>query len=65
LLALDEALDRLAAIEPEAVQLVQLRFFAGYTMAEAAECLGVSLRSAERLWAYAKAWLLSEVRTGD
>jgi RNA polymerase sigma factor (TIGR02999 family) len=62
LLALDMALDRLAAVEPQAAQLVQLRYFAGCTMTEAANLLGMSLRSANRLWAYAKAWLLRELR---
>lgn len=62
LVALDEALDRLATFEPQAVQLVQLRYFAGCTMAECADLLGISLRTSERLWAYAKAWLLDELR---
>ena len=61
LLALDEALDRLAAVEPAAAQLVQLRYFAGCTLDEAAKLLEVSLRSASRLWAYARAWLLREL----
>ena len=62
LLALDAALDKLAAVEPQAAQLVQLRYFAGCNMNEAAELLSMSLRSANRLWAYAKAWLLRELR---
>jgi RNA polymerase sigma factor (TIGR02999 family) len=57
LLALDEALDRLAAADPEAARLVQLRYFAGLTLAQAAEVLDVSPRTADRLWAYAQAWL--------
>jgi RNA polymerase sigma factor (TIGR02999 family) len=61
LLALDEALTRLAAVEPQAAELVHLRYFAGQTMSSAAELLGLSLRSAHRLWAYAKAWLLQEL----
>ncbi len=61
LLALDEALDRLATVEPAAAQLVQLRYFAGCTLEESAKLLGVSLRSANRLWAYARAWLLREL----
>jgi RNA polymerase sigma factor (TIGR02999 family) len=61
LLALDEALTRLAAIEPQAAQLVHLRYFAGQTMSGAAELLGISLRGTHRLWAYAKAWLLQEL----
>ena len=62
LLALDEALDRLGKVEPQAMQLVQLRYFGGCTMNEAAEVLDMSLRSANRLWAFAKAWLLRELR---
>src|SRR5262249_30622797 len=61
LLALDEALTRLAQVEPQAAELVQLRYFAGQTMSAAAEMLGLSLRSTHRLWAYAKAWLLQEL----
>jgi RNA polymerase sigma factor (TIGR02999 family) len=57
LLALDEALTRLAAIDPPAARLVELRYFAGLTMPQAAEALGAPLRSAERDWAYARAWL--------
>jgi RNA polymerase sigma factor (TIGR02999 family) len=60
-LALDEALTRLAAAEPQAAELVHLRYFAGRTMTEAAELLGLSLRGAHRLWAYARAWLLQEL----
>src|SRR5262245_60918569 len=61
LLALDEALTRLAAVEPQAAELVRLRYFAGQTMSAAAELLGQSLRNTHRLWAYAKAWLLQEL----
>jgi RNA polymerase sigma factor (TIGR02999 family) len=61
LLALDEALTRLAAADPQAAELVRLRYFAGQTMDAAADLLGLSLRSAHRLWAYAKAWLLQEL----
>jgi RNA polymerase sigma factor (TIGR02999 family) len=61
LLALDEALTRLAAVEPQAAELVRLRYFAGQTMSAAADLLGLSLRSTHRLWAYAKAWLLEEL----
>ncbi len=62
LLAVDAALVRLAEIEPEAAQLVKLRYFAGCTMQETADLLGMSLRSVNRLWSYAKAWLLRELR---
>ena len=61
LLALDEALARLAEVEPQAAELVHLRYFAGQNMSAAAELLGLSLRSTHRLWAYAKAWLLQEL----
>src|SRR4051812_27513617 len=61
LLALDEALDRLAAASPEAAELVKLRFFAGCTSAEAAALLGISPRKADQVWAYARAWLREEV----
>jgi RNA polymerase sigma factor (TIGR02999 family) len=62
LLALDDALTGLAAVEPQAAELVQLRYFAGQTMSASAELLGLSLRSTHRLWAYAKAWLLEEMQ---
>jgi RNA polymerase sigma factor (TIGR02999 family) len=58
LLALDEALHKLAATDADAARLVNLRYFAGLTLDEAAETLGISNRSANRLWAYARAWLL-------
>jgi RNA polymerase sigma factor (TIGR02999 family) len=64
LLALDEALDRLAEADPEAARLVQLRYFAGLTLAEAAQVLGVSARTADRLWAYARAWLHQALEAG-
>jgi RNA polymerase sigma factor (TIGR02999 family) len=54
---LDEALRRLEAADPPAARLVQLRFFAGLGMAEAAEALGMPLRTAERNWTYARTWL--------
>jgi RNA polymerase sigma factor (TIGR02999 family) len=62
LLALDEALSRLAAAEPQVAELVQLRYFAGLTVPQAAEALGVSPRTADAWWAYARAWLLAELR---
>jgi RNA polymerase sigma factor (TIGR02999 family) len=61
LVAVDEALDRLAARDPAKARLVELRFFAGLTMSQVAEVLGVSLATAERHWAYTKAWLLAEL----
>jgi RNA polymerase sigma factor (TIGR02999 family) len=57
LLALDEALTLLAAEDRQAADLVQLRYFGGLALPEAAEALGVSPRTADRLWAYARAWL--------
>jgi RNA polymerase sigma factor (TIGR02999 family) len=57
LLALDEALDRLADADAQAAELVKLRYFVGLSLLEAAEVLNVSPRSADRLWAYARAWL--------
>jgi RNA polymerase sigma factor (TIGR02999 family) len=58
LLALDEALKALAQADPQAAALVKLRYFAGFTIPQAADVLGVSPRSADFLWAYAKSWLL-------
>ena len=61
LLALHEALDRLAETDAVAAQLVKLRYFAGLTMPEAAEALGLPLRTAERNWTYARTWLHREL----
>jgi RNA polymerase sigma factor (TIGR02999 family) len=61
LLALDEALGRLAAASPQAAELVKLRAFAGLTNAEAASALGISPRKATQVWAYARAWLREEL----
>jgi RNA polymerase sigma factor (TIGR02999 family) len=58
LLALDEALDGLAREEPDCAELVKLRFFAGLTQEESARALGVTRRTADRYWAFARAWLL-------
>jgi RNA polymerase sigma factor (TIGR02999 family) len=62
LLALDEALTRLGAADPQAAEVVQLRVFAGLTVKEAAKVLGVSPRTVDHAWAYARAWLLAELR---
>jgi RNA polymerase sigma factor (TIGR02999 family) len=64
LLALDESLTRLAAADAEAARLVQLRYFAGLTLADAAQAMGISPRTADRLWAYARAWLLQDLEAG-
>src|ERR1044072_1932982 len=60
LLGVHAALDRLAAQDPAAADLVKLRYFVGMSMPEAAEALGMPLRSAERLWTFARAWLRDE-----
>ena len=62
LLALDEALERLAIEDPEAARLVKLRFFAGLGHQEAAEIMGLTRRAADGLWVYARAWLFRELR---
>ncbi len=61
LVALDAALTKLAAADPQAAQLVQLRYFAGLPLPEVADMLGISPRTADRLWAYARAWLHREL----
>ena len=61
ILAVNESLDRFESINELAAQLVKLRYFAGMTISEAAESLGVSPRKANQLWAYARAWLLAEM----
>jgi len=58
LLELDDALNRLADVHPQASELVKLRFYAGLTLREAATTLGLPARSADRLWAFARAWLV-------
>ena len=64
LLAVDEALERLAAQDPIKARLVELRYFAGLTGEQAAEVLGISPTTADRHWAYARAWLRAEIRGG-
>jgi RNA polymerase sigma factor (TIGR02999 family) len=61
LVALDAALTRLAAVDPQAGKLVELRHFAGLSVAEAAQVLGISPRTADRVWAFARAWLHQEL----
>jgi RNA polymerase sigma factor (TIGR02999 family) len=64
LLALDEALQRLAQREPQVAALVTLRYFAGLTNKQAAEALGIAPRTANLHWSYARAWLLADLRRG-
>lgn len=61
-LALDEALSRFEGVDPRAAELVKLRYFAGLTIPEAAQSLGVSPRTADDIWAYARAWLFRALR---
>ena len=61
LLAVNEALDRLARLDPAKADLVKLRFFVGMTMTEAAAALGISEPVAKRRWALARAWLFNEI----
>ncbi len=60
-LALNDALERLAAEEPVVADLVKLRYFAGLTIEQAAEVMGISGRTANRYWAYARAWLYDQI----
>jgi RNA polymerase sigma factor (TIGR02999 family) len=62
LLALDEALHKLAQTDPKAAELVKLRYFTGLTVKQAAEMIGIGPRTADQLWAYARAWLLDEIQ---
>jgi RNA polymerase sigma factor (TIGR02999 family) len=61
LLALDEALKELEQLDPQAAQLVQLRFFVGLTQRQTAEIVGLSPRNADRTWAHARAWLFQRI----
>lgn len=65
LLALNEALDRFAALEPEQAELVKLRYFVGLKIDDAADVLGISKATAKRWWAYARAWLYEEIQNGN
>lgn len=64
LLAVDEALARFAAVEPERAELVKLRYFVGLTLEEAAQVLDISESTAKRWWAFARAWLYHEIGAG-
>ena len=61
-LAVNEALEKFAAVEPQKAELVKLRYFVGLTNEQAAEVLGVSLATIKRHWAYARAWLYEEIK---
>src|SRR4051794_21166885 len=65
LLALSEALDRFAALEPKQAELVKLRYFVGLKIEEAAEVLGISEATATRWWAYSRAWLLNDIQSAN
>jgi len=65
LLAVDEALDRLALVDSQAAKLVKLRYFVGMTTEQAAEVLGLSERSAYRTWSFARAWLFRQLNRGE
>ena len=62
ILTVDEALERLAALDPQKAELVKLRYFVGMTVEEAAEALGISVRNAQRYWAFARGWLYEEIK---
>jgi len=62
LLAINDAVDKLAALNPREAELVKLRYFVGMTLEDAAEVLGISSRTADNDWAHAKAWLFREIQ---
>lgn len=64
LLAVDAALDPLAAHDAQEAELVKLRYFAGLRLEEMADILGISIRTAMRQWTYARTWLYREIRRG-
>src|SRR5262249_45749974 len=64
LLEVNDALDKLREVDPLSAQLVKLRYFGGLTMNEAAEVLGISIRTAHYAWSYARSWLRREIRGG-
>ena len=63
LLALNDALERFAVLEPKQAELVKLRYFVGLKIEEAAEVLGISIATAKRWWTYARAWLYHDIKT--
>ena len=64
ILAVHDALDRLAAVDPRMAKLVTLRYFGGRTLREAADDLGIAPRTADAWWAYARAWLAADLTRG-
>ena len=65
IIALDEAMEKLAQEDPVKADLVKLRYFAGLTIEQSAEILNISRATAERYWSYARAWLFDEINKGD
>ncbi|MCF7975206.1 MAG: sigma-70 family RNA polymerase sigma factor [Phycisphaerae bacterium] len=65
LLALDEALAKFEADDPEKAHLVKLRYFAGFSIDQTAQILGISIATANRYWSYARSWLFQEISRGD
>ena len=65
LIALDEALTKLTDTDPQAARLIQLRYFVGLSIPDAAKALGISPRTADRLWAFARAWLHREIQGSE
>jgi len=64
-LAIHDALARLELNNPEAAQLVKMRYFAGFTIPETAQHMGISPRKANQIWTYARAWLATEIADGN
>ena len=65
LLRLDDAVEKLGALDPRKAELVKLRYFVGLSFAEAATALGIAVPTAKQWWAYARAWLAVEMRGGS
>ena len=65
LLAVNDALDKFERIDKAAADLVKLRYYAGLTLPQAAQALGISSSTADRQWAYARAWLHADLRGND
>jgi RNA polymerase sigma factor (TIGR02999 family) len=64
ILAVNDALEKFAVLDPEKAELVKLRYFVGMTIEQAADALGISERTAKRFWAFARAWLQEEIKAG-